>query len=273
MVFSSKGYSPYTQMFLTHIDADGMDTPPVLVSDATAANRAANLPEFVNTAYGGLDQIEISAIRHMQYLQDAYDLVEQAKPDEAIRKMHLALEEEKQDGKFRSEVQMLLGWLYETGDSGMVWVRRAIATDPENSLAHFNLGVMLDKRGRASEALQSYRRSVEIDSGNAWGLIKMSRIHMQADDARLLDVARAVDLAERAGKISKYREPSILKSLARAYSEADRLGEALQTARSALSLARQQGLTEEIAELENEIPVYEHGKSFTWALKRSRESR
>lgn len=273
MVFSSKGYSPYTQMFLTHIDADGMDTPPVLVSDGTAANRAVNLPEFVNTGYDNLDHIEITAIRHMQYLQDAYDLVEQAKPIEAARMMHLALEEERQDVKFRSEVQMLLGWLYENGDSGMVWVRRAIATDPENALAHFNLGVMLDKRSRASEALQSYRRSVEIDSGNAWGLIKMSRIRMQAEDPKLLDVAQAVDLAERAGKISKYREPSILKSLARAYSEAGRFGEALQTASSALVLARQQGLSEEIQELENEMQVYKLGKSFTWALKRSRESR
>lgn len=271
MVFSSKGYSPYTQMFLTHIDADGMDSPPVLVSNATAANRAVNLPEFVNRHYEDLDRIEAPAIRHMQLLQDAYDLVEKAKPVEAIRKMHQALEVEKQDGRFRSEVQMLLGWLYESGDSGLVWVHRAIATDPDNSLAHFNLGIMLDKRGRVSEAMHSYRRSVEIDPANAWGLIKMSRIHMQGPDPKLLDIRKSIDLAEQASRLSKYREPSILKSLARAYSEAGRFGEALKTAHTALDLAKQQGLAEEVDELQNEIPVYEHGKSFTWALKRSRD--
>ncbi len=47
LVFSSKARSPYTQMYLTHVDAEGNDTPPVLVENATAANRAVNLPEFV----------------------------------------------------------------------------------------------------------------------------------------------------------------------------------------------------------------------------------
>ena len=28
LVFSSKSRSPYTQMFLTHIDAEGRDSPP-----------------------------------------------------------------------------------------------------------------------------------------------------------------------------------------------------------------------------------------------------
>jgi tetratricopeptide (TPR) repeat protein len=48
LVFSSKARSPYTQMYLTHIDERGNDTPPVLIENATAANRAVNLPEFVD---------------------------------------------------------------------------------------------------------------------------------------------------------------------------------------------------------------------------------
>jgi tetratricopeptide (TPR) repeat protein len=48
LVFSSKSRSPYTQMFLTHIDAEGNDTPAILIENSTAANRAVNIPEFVN---------------------------------------------------------------------------------------------------------------------------------------------------------------------------------------------------------------------------------
>ncbi|UCF38114.1 MAG: PD40 domain-containing protein, partial [Acidobacteriota bacterium] len=33
MVFSSKGRSPYTQMYLTHIDSDGRDSPAILVEN------------------------------------------------------------------------------------------------------------------------------------------------------------------------------------------------------------------------------------------------
>jgi len=31
LVFSSKSRSPYTQMFLTHIDAEGRDSPAILI--------------------------------------------------------------------------------------------------------------------------------------------------------------------------------------------------------------------------------------------------
>jgi len=35
-------------MYLTHIDPDGSDSPAILIDNSTAANRAVNLPEFVN---------------------------------------------------------------------------------------------------------------------------------------------------------------------------------------------------------------------------------
>ena len=40
LVFSSKARSPYTQMYLTHIDAQGNSSPAILIDNATAANRA-----------------------------------------------------------------------------------------------------------------------------------------------------------------------------------------------------------------------------------------
>src|SRR5262245_18757324 len=47
LVFSSKVNGPYTQLFLTHIDEDGNDSPPVLLERFTSSDRAANIPEFV----------------------------------------------------------------------------------------------------------------------------------------------------------------------------------------------------------------------------------
>jgi len=54
MVFSSKANTPYTQMFLTHIDEHGNDSPAIQIPDCTAANRAVNIPEFLNLPYDGL---------------------------------------------------------------------------------------------------------------------------------------------------------------------------------------------------------------------------
>ena len=59
LVFSSKARSPYTQMYLTHIDADGNDSPAILIDNATAANRAVNIPEFANIPADGIDDINV----------------------------------------------------------------------------------------------------------------------------------------------------------------------------------------------------------------------
>ena len=61
LVFSSKSRSPYTQMFLTHIDEDGNDSPAILIENSTAANRAVNIPEFVNIPPDGMLKIEAPA--------------------------------------------------------------------------------------------------------------------------------------------------------------------------------------------------------------------
>jgi len=59
LVFSSKARSPYTQMYLTHIDENGDASPPILIDNTTAANRAVNIPEFVNAGVDGIEDIQV----------------------------------------------------------------------------------------------------------------------------------------------------------------------------------------------------------------------
>lgn len=46
IVFSSKSRGPYTQLYLTHIDENGNDSPPVFLENMAFDNKAANIPEF-----------------------------------------------------------------------------------------------------------------------------------------------------------------------------------------------------------------------------------
>lgn len=48
LVFSSKINTPYTELFITHIDENGYDTPPVLLSRFSTEDLACVAPEFVN---------------------------------------------------------------------------------------------------------------------------------------------------------------------------------------------------------------------------------
>jgi len=58
LVFSSKVNTAYTQLFLTHIDDDGNDTPPVLLERFTSSDRAANIPEFVRLPGDAIAEIK-----------------------------------------------------------------------------------------------------------------------------------------------------------------------------------------------------------------------
>ena len=57
MVFSSKANGPYTQLWLTHIDKNGNDTPPILLDGFTLQDRAANIPEFLNISQEKMQKI------------------------------------------------------------------------------------------------------------------------------------------------------------------------------------------------------------------------
>ena len=46
LVFSSKTESLYTRLYLTHIDENGNDSPPILLENLVFDKRAANIPEF-----------------------------------------------------------------------------------------------------------------------------------------------------------------------------------------------------------------------------------
>jgi Tol biopolymer transport system component len=75
LVFSSKGRGPYTQMYLTHLDENGNDTPAILIENATAANRAVNIPEFVNVPRGGLVGMEAPAAEYYRIVDGASELM------------------------------------------------------------------------------------------------------------------------------------------------------------------------------------------------------
>jgi hypothetical protein len=59
LLFSSKVNTPYTEIFLTHIDAEGRDSPPVVLSRFSDQDYAANVPEFANITSNAIRRIEV----------------------------------------------------------------------------------------------------------------------------------------------------------------------------------------------------------------------
>ncbi len=128
LVFSSKRLSPYTHMFLTHLDENGNDSPAILIENATAANRAVNIPEFMNIPPDGLEKIDVPAADFFRQFDLASDLLKK--------------------GDYAAAVPE--------------W-KKAVALNPEYARAEISLGVALAKTGKTEEAMAAYRKAAEID--------------------------------------------------------------------------------------------------------------
>ena len=128
LVFSSKSRSPYTQMFLTHIDAEGNDSPPILIDNATAANRAVNIPEFVNVPPDGMMKIDVPAAESYRLFDIASDLTAEGYLEPAIA----------------------------------AW-KKVLELDPRNAKAHNNLGLALMWQGNLVEGTAQLQRAREVD--------------------------------------------------------------------------------------------------------------
>ena len=76
-------------------------------------------------------------------------------------------------------------------------------------------------------------------------------------NASIRNGAEAVELAERAVRLSGASEPTVLGTLAAAYAEAGRFPEALQTARKAAELAMRQNNRSLAESINAKIPLYE----------------
>jgi len=165
LAFSSKSRSPYTQLYLTHVDADGNDTPPILVDNTTAANRAVNLPEFANIPRGGLEEIDPVATKVYALENEALELMKRHQFAEAIPEWRKALEGDPADG----EAHFNLGYaLSQTGDSreALAEYRKGCDLKPDDPVAFANFALALAQDGQTDEAILNYRKSLALNASN-----------------------------------------------------------------------------------------------------------
>ncbi len=296
MVFSSKSRSPYTQLFLTHIDEQGNDTPAVLIENATAANRAVNIPEFVNLPPGGMEAMDAPATEFYRLYDSAYELTEKGHIDAALAEWKRALALGPDDAKAHTNLGALLlrrGRLEEAAaefraaldlkpdfadarnNLGLTFLHRgrlneAIALwretlelNPESTEAHVNLGAAFLMQGRHREAVEENRAALRLEPNRGPLLSNLAWLLATSPDPRARNGAEAIDCAQRALKLAGGDDPVLLDTLGAAYAEAGRFAEAAATARRALASARTDPAL--AADLKSRIALYEKNQPFRMA--------
>jgi tetratricopeptide (TPR) repeat protein len=164
MVFSSKSRSPFTQMYLTHIDESGEDSPPVLIENATAANRAVNIPEFVNIPSDGLETIETPVADYARHAGLAVEAMKKHLYSEAVEEWKRAFALDATDPHAHNNFGVAL---METGqtDQAIEHYRKALEIHPKFSEACNNLGEALAGKGADKEAIVSFEKALRLDPG------------------------------------------------------------------------------------------------------------
>jgi tetratricopeptide (TPR) repeat protein len=295
LVFSSKARSPYTQMVLTHIDPNGIDSPPIFVDNATASNRAVNLPEFVNIAGDGIDEIKVPAVDVYALMGQAMRLEEKQQYAEALEIWKKAVTMAPDDAKVQND---LAANLYLNGEASeaIEILRKAIQINPELTQGHYNLGAFLlqqghpdlalpeletavsqDPRfpsgeatlagdygalGRNAEALGHWRKALVLTPKSVIAHVGAARILSSASDDSLRNGSDAVALAQQANDLTFGTDPTVLDTLGAAYAEEGQFPKALESAHRALDFAVAKGDTGMANAIRFRINLYEQNKPF-----------
>jgi Flp pilus assembly protein TadD len=199
LVFSSKANTPYTQLFLTHIDDTGRSTPPVVLDRFTGTYGAANIPEFVPLPADAIAQIKEQFLDAYSFLRagmanertgnypaavKAYDrglavepenvellnakgfaLFQQGKSEQAVASLQRAIDVDPKHWKSHNNMALASVDLGEL-EVAEAHYRESLALEPQPAIYN-DLGFVLTRQGLHHEAAEMYRKSLDLEPESA----------------------------------------------------------------------------------------------------------
>jgi tetratricopeptide (TPR) repeat protein len=159
--------------------------------------------------------------------------------------------------------------LLEKGELGAAidHCRAALLIQPNNPDCHTILAIALDQTGQAAEAIQHYKNALKISPQSVSALNNLAWLLATCSNESLRNGVKAVELARQADQLSGGANALVLRSLAAGYAEARQFGKAIESARAAMQVARNQGDDSLANELQQEIALYELGLPYRETTK------
>jgi tetratricopeptide (TPR) repeat protein len=154
LVFASKAFSPYTQLFLTHIDSQGESSPPVWLADFTDPERAANIPEFVNAPATAIERITERFANDVAVIQTGNEYLKVGEIDAAISEYQKALALNPNNGEAQQRLGLLLFHVKGLYEPGLSRLAEALRLSPRNPYFQHDLGMAQLHQGQLDLALQ-----------------------------------------------------------------------------------------------------------------------
>jgi tetratricopeptide (TPR) repeat protein len=291
LVFASKANGPYTQMWLTHMDAEGRSSPPVVLAHMNAADRAVNIPEFVNLPGDAIAAIREEFLDDYSFVRAGDEFFRHGEADNAIAEYRNALELNPNNFMAHLRLGFLLYHVKSEYEKGLAHYRKALGLEPGDPRIQYDVGMALMHQrdfdaavahlGRALSAMpevldpQYNRANTAYNLGRALFMAGRAgaavehlaaAVRLEPDKAEFHyalalahagqgDVARATQAYARSVSLDKALagRPTFTHALAAAYARQGQFDAALAEARKALDLARRSGQTALVRQIEAEI--------------------
>jgi tetratricopeptide (TPR) repeat protein len=131
---------------------------------------------------------------------------------------------------------------------------------PDDAEVHCHLAAALVSQHKAREAVPHYRAALKLAPDSPEALNNLAWVLAANPDPQVRNGQEAVDLAQRACKLTGYKRPLMVGTLAAAYAEAGRFTEAMATAEKARTLAEQSDQLALAARNRELLELYRSGK-------------
>ena len=179
--------------------------------------------------------------------------------DEAISKLQAAIDLRPENAPAHDNLAKALLRKGRVAEA-MVHYRRFLELEPANVEARNTLGTALIQQGRVRQAIDQWQEALAIEPENGNATSNLAWVFATCPEDSIRDGTRAVELAEKALRISRGKIPMIYRVLAAAYGESGRFADAVETAQRGVELANNQGNPALAAELQSNIALYQSSR-------------
>jgi len=142
------------------------------------------------------------------------------------------------------------------------YFKEALILKPDSVSIFDNIASIYLEQGKLNQAVDYWRKALELKPANIKFLNTLAWIHAACDIEELRNPPGAVDLAERACKLTEYKDPEILDTMSAAYGAAGAFDKAVETARKAIELARSKNKNDFADRIQTKLDLYRQGKAY-----------
>ena len=270
-------------------------SPPILIDNATASNRAVNIPEFVNTSGAEIDDIQVPAVEVYKLIDQATRLEDDGKNADALAVWQKAESLDSENAKVENGLGVSL-YIDGHTQEGFEHLRNSIRLNPMWVESHVVLGKFLLDQGHPDEAIPELNTAVELkprfagtqealagayqalgnwhealnhwqqatalDSNRVSAIAGAAWLMATAPDASVRNGGQAITLARSAIAMTPAEDPDLLDVLAAAYAETGEFDRASAQISRAIIVADSRGNKQLAADLRSRQKLYVEKKPY-----------